>query len=185
MSHYKKVDLQSIGYQNNYYITDDCIVYDYSTNKPIKIDSKNRIYLKPKGHTQGQYIDLHTLYKKVFNKKFYIDNNINLSGEVWKKIPNHKDYLISNYGRIKSFKRNKVIIMKYQQTQKGYYRIQLDDKYYLLHRLLAIVFKPIENADSMDIHHIDFNSSNNDLDNLQWLTRAEHNKIHRQHKKSK
>lgn len=45
-------------------------------------------------------------------------------------------------------------------------------KWYLVHRLKAIVFIPnIENKEQ--VNHIDGNKSNNDLSNLEWVTRSE------------
>lgn len=49
-------------------------------------------------------ISLKRLYRLVFEKPFCIDDIENLQGEEWKIIDNSNgEYMISNYGRIKSF----------------------------------------------------------------------------------
>tara|TARA_Y100000389_G_scaffold193570_1_gene222469 strand:- start:2133 stop:3350 length:1218 start_codon:yes stop_codon:yes gene_type:complete len=52
-----------------------------------------------------------------------------------------------------------------------------------LHRLLLLTFKPIDNCDKANLqaHHIDNNTLNNSLSNLQWVTQIQnclHKKIH-------
>lgn len=50
-----------------------------------------------------------------------------------------------------------------------------------LHRMVWICYNG-EIPDGYDIHHKDFNKDNNSIDNLQLLTKDEHNKIHLSHK---
>ena len=47
-----------------------------------------------------------------------------------------------------------------------------------IHRMVLSSFcpLPIDNEDKMDADHIDFNHTNNELSNLQWLERSEHMK---------
>ena len=53
-----------------------------------------------------------------------------------------------------------------------------------IHRLVAQAFVPIPNkyadmsVDELDVHHINFNHSDNRASNLQWLTKSEHQKLH-------
>lgn len=53
-----------------------------------------------------------------------------------------------------------------------------------VHRLMALAFKPIPEKykgiplEKLDVHHKDFNKQNNSLDNLEWLTKAEHRRLH-------
>jgi hypothetical protein len=65
-----------------------------------------------------------------------------------------------------------------------YYRVRLckNGKRYprTFHRLIYAFFNgPIPKG--YDVHHIDFNSFNNHISNLQMLTRKEHNLLHRLH----
>ena len=50
-----------------------------------------------------------------------------LDGEIWKEIEEYNgDYFISNFGRVKSFKKDKEGgILKFSEDNSGYYRLQL------------------------------------------------------------
>ena len=48
-------------------------------------------------------------------------------------------------------------------------------KQILAHRLFMMAFNPINNMDQMTINHIDNNSANNELSNLEWLSQKENN----------
>jgi hypothetical protein len=45
-----------------------------------------------------------------------------------------------------------------------------------VHRLVAITFLPIENAQTQEVNHIDGNKQNNCIDNLEWLTTQQNQK---------
>ena len=45
-----------------------------------------------------------------------------------------------------------------------------------LHRLMMVLFYPVENMEKLTINHKDGNKANNDLSNLEWCTRAENTK---------
>lgn len=47
-----------------------------------------------------------------------------------------------------------------------------------VHKLVAEYFLP-NPYNLTDIHHIDGNKTNNDVNNLQWITKANHNTKHR------
>ena len=67
-----------------------------------------------------------------------------LEDEYFKEVKGYEgEYMISNYGRVFSIKRN--LIMKSQKKQNGYLNITKKNKpkYYYLHRLVALNF--IEN----------------------------------------
>lgn len=95
--------------------------------------------------------------------------------EVWKNIPNFEDYYeINNFGKIKS--KRKKLFLKTFIGRGGYpYVLLKSNKYYnnSLHRLLMIVFKPIENMCNLQVNHIDGNKLNYNLDNLEWTTKSE------------
>lgn len=50
-------------------------------------------------------------------------------------------------------------------------------KTFRIHRLVMMVFHPIQNIDDMEVNHIDGNKRNNALSNLQWCTASE-NQLH-------
>lgn len=114
-------------------------------------------------------------------------NNIDfISGEIWAVLPNYSDYLISNYGRIYSFKRKAIKDVK-KSKGKVYLTTRLYDdngvlsNSFYIHRLVALLF--CSNSDTehkTEVHHKDVNSLNNKSDNLVWLTPEEHRAIHKQ-----
>lgn len=88
-------------------------------------------------------------------------------------------YAISNLGRVKSLKRDKIIapsivggfmhvILKKKGTQKGMY----------IHRLLAEAFLPNPNNLSY-VKHKDKNKLNNNLSNLEWCSLSDLRKFNR------
>lgn len=96
-----------------------------------------------------------------------------LSGEVWRDIDG---YQISNFGRLKSFKRGKPKILIPLGNTKGYlcYSLYRDGsaKKFLAHVLVAQNFIP--NPDNKpQINHRDGNKLNNHVSNLEWVTQSE------------
>lgn len=100
--------------------------------------------------------------------------------EIWKPvtgIPNLQDwYYVSNYGRV--YSRFTDLLIKPIRLNSGYLRVSLYGKNnnmipVLVHRLLMITFKPIPNPDDFQVNHIDGNKLNNNIDNLEWVTRQE------------
>ena len=98
--------------------------------------------------------------------------------EIWKPI-GYEGYEVSNLGRVKSYKYDKIngkIMNPYKNT-KGYLQIdlQLDGRKsenrvnLSLHRLVAIAFIP--NPDNLpQVNHKDEDKTNNCVDNLEWCT---------------
>lgn len=86
------------------------------------------------------------------------------------EIKEHSDYLIYDDGRIYSKKRN--IFLALPIDIYGYITINLDQKNYKHHVLLANHFIP--NPDNKPyIDHINGIRSDNRLENLRWVTRSE------------
>ena len=81
--------------------------------------------------------------------------------EIWKQINNHKNYYVSNFGRVKNITNER--ILKGTIMQVGYYVIQLDGKKYCIHRLVAEAF--IQNPlNKKYVDHKDLNKLNNKID---------------------
>ena len=99
------------------------------------------------------------------------ENNIQ---EIWKDIPGYEGhYLASNFGRIRSLKRNKVSILKPVRHRDGYYRVNLYRnkvaKKALVHRVVWSTFNgPI--PEGLEVNHRDEDKANNALLNLELVT---------------
>lgn len=98
--------------------------------------------------------------------------------EIWEIIDNYPNYKISNYGRIYSLNKNKLLVPK--DNGKGYLYQDLykESKYkrFYIHRLVASHFIPNNDRKKNEINHIDGNKSNNNAKNLEWCTRNENSK---------
>jgi len=95
-------------------------------------------------------------------------NNESVDGEIWVPILSYEsNYLISNYGRVKSVRYNK--IRKQKVDADGYLQITLSLKdkksTFKVHRLLYFSFNPKANK-HLEIDHKDGNRKNNTLENL-------------------
>lgn len=100
--------------------------------------------------------------------------------EVWKEIEGFERYKVSNLGRIKSTIGKDKILKEYV-VNGGYRQVKLrkDNKSYnrSVHRLVAIAFIETDSIHK-EVHHINGIRTDNRADNLQWLTKEEHLKIH-------
>ena len=97
--------------------------------------------------------------------------------EEWKEIEGFNGmYLISNKGRVKSYKQRKEKILTTHKTHGNYIIVDLSSKgkskSYRLHRLVAKAFIPNVD-DKPDVNHIDGDKSNNCSENLEWCTKSE------------
>lgn len=97
--------------------------------------------------------------------------------EIWKDIPGYEGrYKASNLGRIKSINylghEGNEQILKPNITNLGYNRVELINKKYLLHRVIAMTFLP-EYNEELTIDHINNNPNDNRLENLRVCTQKE------------
>jgi len=103
-----------------------------------------------------------------------------LDREIWKNIEGYDgDYQVSNFGRVKSFKKYRgkdEKILKQLKHIKGYLQIQLSRQTLKVHRLVLETFNPIENMENLQVNHINGIKSNNILENLEWCTPSENMK---------
>ena len=119
-----------------------------------------------------------------------------MKNEIFKDIFGYENlYQISNFGRVKSLKRENVFycglrkeylkrsvkekILNYSKSNRGYLQVCLTkngkSKTFLVHRLVAKTF--IENVyNKSQVNHIDGNKENNSVNNLEWCTSSENNK---------
>ena len=101
--------------------------------------------------------------------------------EEFRDIPGYPGYQISNLGNVFSRKLKRVI--KSPLDDDGYERIGLWNlqvvKKFRVNRLVAIAFIP-NPENKAEVNHIDGVRTNNNVSNLEWLTKKENNdhKIH-------
>ena len=91
--------------------------------------------------------------------------------ENWRFIEANSDYMISDHGRILSFKGKSKLIISSTITSKGYEYVAIRQKGiyvgYSVHRLVATAFIP--NPKRLpQVNHLDGNKLNNHVSNLEW-----------------
>jgi hypothetical protein len=94
--------------------------------------------------------------------------------ETWKELDSFPDYSFSSLGRIKSFKRGGVKILRTQSDKDGYKLVSLSvsgkPKTYRVHRLIAMVFI---GESCLYINHKNGIKSDNRIANLEYVTALE------------
>ncbi|AGC01811.1 HNH endonuclease [Acanthamoeba polyphaga moumouvirus] len=90
--------------------------------------------------------------------------------EIWKSIPDFKNYEVSNNGNIRNKNTKKI---RKLQLKMGYHYCCLSEnnksKNFRVHRLVAKLF--VKNPNKYDIvNHLDGNKLNNNYKNLEWTT---------------
>ena len=95
--------------------------------------------------------------------------------EEWRKISDFPNYSISSFGNVINVKTNKMLRLC---NKGGYYNVSLTNennyKTLKVHRLVAAAF--IENIENKpEVNHKDKNKLNNNVVNLEWMTRHENN----------
>lgn len=103
-----------------------------------------------------------------------------MTAEIWKDIPNYDGkYQVSNWGRVRSFKRRNEKILKQNTLKNGYKQIELcfdgKRKNAFVHRLVAEAFIP--NTDNKPcVNHKNKATNDNRVENLEWCNAGENNR---------
>lgn len=112
--------------------------------------------------------------RKKVEPEYYTED---LPGEKWLSIQENSKYDVSNMGRIKNHRTNRILKADRSST---YSRVCLVDenqnkKKYSIHRLVYCNFNNDYDLEGYVIDHIDANPNNNKLSNLQKITQSENN----------
>lgn len=106
--------------------------------------------------------------------------------EIWRKIKEYPQYEVSNMGDVRNIDTG--VILKPQKTgsKRSYYKVNLYNNGNKInkniHRLVAEAFIP-NPCNKPEINHINTNSLDNRVENLEWCTRIENqnNPLTKQH----
>lgn len=118
--------------------------------------------------------------EKVINRNYDFDTFPN---EEWKEILGYKNYYISSMGRVKryDYKRQKYYLLTptLNSLHNRYY-ISLTDEHHnrknlQIARLVGFAFVEGFSKEKNTINHKDGNRTNNNKDNLEWLSQSENN----------
>ncbi len=111
--------------------------------------------------------------------------------EEWKQVPNYERYLVSNTGRVISTLKNRTKELKLQQDAINYLHVRLypeepiygfypnnrgvKPRLWKVHRLVLDTFSPTLDT-TLEVNHLDGNKHNNNINNLEWVTKSENMK---------
>jgi hypothetical protein len=88
--------------------------------------------------------------------------------EVWEVIPSNPKYRVSDRGSVYSMLMGRNLSLS---DNKGYKVVNLGKgNLCKVHRLVMMAFFPREDAEKLQVNHLDGDKANNSLDNLEWST---------------
>jgi len=114
----------------------------------------------------------------LLNSFWKYKDKINLPNEDWTDvIINNHDIKASNKGRVQIDLSNSGRILDATNTKgNGYYRVTIGKKQYVIQRLICAAFKDFDVNSKLEINHIDGNKKNNNIENLEIVTRKQNMK---------
>lgn len=167
------------GFKDYYYLTEDGQIYNANTRSYLT-PGRSSYKLQTEDHRR-RTISLSSLYALVYEQPFIQDDIERLEGEIFREIPGSEGkYQISNYGRCISYNQGSSakLLTPISNKAGGYLRVSIkingSFKKKLIHQLVAEAFCEKPEGSNLQIHHKDFNHSNNCSNNLEYLSIADH-----------
>lgn len=146
---WKETDTYRVGVEKN-----SCSTMHRLTYKPFEMSDFSFEHLI--GNESKEYFDVDSDFEEVFAD-----------------VPEHKNYAISNKGRVWSKKRDKFLTLSVNSS--NYKKVVLNGKNLYVHKLVAQAF--CSNPDNLEeVNHIDGNKWNNNYTNLEWVNKSENAK---------
>ena len=119
-------------------------------------------------------VGLKRVYRQVFNAEFCQDTIQDITGEVWKPIKNTGGrYFVSNKGRVKSYCNYNAVLLRPFDNGHGYKKVCILGKKYYIHQLVSRAFLGEPEPGANTIHHRNANRSDNNLENLCFMSLAD------------
>ena len=86
-------------------------------------------------------------------------------------------YMVDTDGNVFRVTKNGLKLLKPEKNSDDYLRVKLYKynvgKRFFVHRLVLLAFCPNENSDKLTVNHKDEDKTNNNLENLEWMTLKE------------
>lgn len=131
---------------------------------------------------------IHKKHKEAVNKMINDSSNNydfeEFENETWKQILGYDDYYVSNYGRVKHYIKTYdkyILLNNYCNKYNGRYYVTIHDKTLQVARIVAHAFCDGYSEERNTVNHVDGDKTNNNANNLEWVSQLENNRHAREY----